>query len=333
MCNSDQIKVADALRKSWVYRLLPQSLWPYAQLARWERPIGWQLLLWPGLWSLGLASLMRIVANNRDPDPLLGTSVLIIVFALMVAYFFIGAIVMRGAGCTFNDLADHDIDAQVARTCSRPLPSGRVTKKQAYIFLLAQLLVGLVILLQLNNFAIWLGAASLITIAIYPFMKRITWWPQLFLGFAFSWGALLGWAAITGSLGLPPLLLYLGSIAWVIGYDTIYAHQDKEDDALVGVKSTARLFGEKSKTAITILYSIAILFFGAAVYFTLPGDFWVILPVYLALIICAGQMFWQIQTLDINNPHQCLALFKSNNNFGWIFFSGIIASIVVSGAQ
>ncbi len=333
MYNSDQNKVADAIAKSWVYRLLPQSAWPYAQLARWERPIGWQLLLWPGLWSLGLASLTHIVANNRDPDPLLGTSVLIIVFTLMVVYFLIGAIVMRGAGCTFNDLADHDIDAQVARTRSRPLPSGRVTKKQAYIFLLAQLFVGLAILLQFNNFAIWLGAASLITIAIYPFMKRITWWPQLFLGFAFSWGALLGWAAITGTLGLPPLLLYIGSIAWVIGYDTIYAHQDKEDDALVGVKSTARLFGEKTKAAITILYSMAILLFGAAAWHTLPGGFWIILPIYLALAIAAGQMFWQIRTLDINNSRQCLALFRSNNNFGWIFFSGILASIVVSVAQ
>ena len=259
MNSPDQSKVSDALKQSWVYRLLPQSLWPYAQLARWERPIGWWLLMWPGLWSLGLATILKLTENMQEHDPLLGQGVYLVIFATLVLLFILGAIAMRGAGCTYNDLADIDIDNQVARTRSRPLPSGRVSKKQALIFLGLQLLIGLLILLQFNTFTIWLGVASLITVAIYPFMKRITWWPQLFLGFAFSWGALMGWAAIVlGHLGAGhQLLLYLGSIFWVIGYDTIYAHQDMEDDALVGVLNRQRIiiWKKHQKQPLVCLYA------------------------------------------------------------------------------
>lgn len=250
-----QDKVADALKHSWVYRL-PKWLWPYAQLARWERPIGWQLLMWPCWWSLMLVSSWQYFDGKRmlifeTTDGFQINTEALYWFGLVHLFymflFALGAFVMRGAGCTYNDLVDQDIDVQVARTSSRPLPSGRVTKKGALIFLVLQLLVGLVILLQFNWHAIYIGLASLVTVAIYPFMKRITWWPQLFLGLAFSWGALMGWAALEEILFLSPvpyywapLIFYAGCICWVIGYDTIYAHQDIEDDALVGVKSTAR---------------------------------------------------------------------------------------------
>ncbi len=246
--------------------------------------------------------------------------------------FSLGAFLMRGAGCTYNDLADIDIDDQVERTRSRPLPSRRITKKQAAIFLLLQCLAGFVVLVLLSQgftFAFWLGVASLITVAIYPFMKRITWWPQLFLGFAFSWGALMGWAVVAQSLSLAPILLYLGTIFWVIGYDTIYAHQDREDDAIVGVKSTARLFGEKSKKAISILYALAIGFFLASFFLAIPLDNMKVAPAYFGLAAGAFQMFWQIKNLDIHNGDQCLKLFKSNSRFGLILFAGLFVSALL----
>lgn len=330
---SSPAKVSDAIARSWVYRFVPESLWPYAQLARWERPIGWWLLMWPGWWALGLANILRITENQNDPDPLVGSGLILIVFIVHLILFMLGAMVMRGAGCTYNDLADHDIDNQVARTRSRPLPSGRVSRKQAMVFLVLQLVVGLVILLQFNNFSIWLGVASLITIAIYPFMKRVTWWPQLFLGFAFSWGALMGWSVAFGSLSWPPALLYLGSILWVIGYDTIYAHQDKEDDALVGVKSTARLFGDHTKGAITLLYCGAITLFASACFMVLGDKLSIGWPVFIALALGAIHMLWQVANLKVDDPDQCLKLFKSNSHFGWIFFAGLVASIVLSVLQ
>ena len=333
LSNAPQQKVADALNQSWVYRWLPESLWPYAQLARWERPIGWQLLRWPGWWSLALASILSITQNNAVPDPLIGNTLLLALFGLNLVLFVLGAITMRGAGCTFYDIADRDIDEKVARTRSRPLPSGRVSSRQAWLFLGLQLLVGLVILLQFNRFAIGLGIASLVTVAVYPFMKRITWWPQLFLGFAFSWGALMGWGIVLGTLALPPILLYLGSIFWVIGYDTIYAHQDMEDDALVGVKSTARLFGKKSKTAIGLLYAAALGLF-AVVFNLVFSPFSILaLPAFTGLAVGGLHMIWQIKNLDIDNPDQCLKLFKSNNTFGWIIFAGLSATLLLSAAQ
>ena len=243
----------------------------------------------------------------------------------LLALFLIGAIAMRGAGCSYNDLVDQKIDTKVARTRSRPLPSGRVTRGQAKIFVVVQALVGLAVLVQFNFFAICLGIASLGVVAVYPFLKRVTDWPQLGLGLAFSWGALMGWAAYWGSLGAAPLLLFAGSVLWTIGYDTIYAHQDKEDDALVGVRSTARLFGRHTKTALALLYGGTLLCFALAYLATGPdvGPTW---PAFAALAIGAGQMFWQIRTLDIDDPDQCLVLFKSNTSFGWIVFAGLIAS-------
>src|SRR5262245_31322709 len=251
-----QGRVADAPSGHWVYRLLPRPLWPYAQLGRWDRPIGWWLLLWPCWWSAALAA----TAHARPGDPL--ASLLPDPWHLLL--FLIGAVAMRGAGCTYNDLVDFDIDNKVERTRSRPLPSGQIGKREAWIFLVLQALAGLAVLLQFNAFAIGTGVVSLAVVAVYPFMKRITDWPQFVLGLAFSWGALMGWAAAFGRIDVPALLLYAGSILWVIGYDTIYAHQDKEDDALVGVRSTARLFGERTKPWLVGLYGGALLLFALA---------------------------------------------------------------------
>ncbi|RZA23944.1 MAG: 4-hydroxybenzoate octaprenyltransferase, partial [Lysobacteraceae bacterium] len=232
--------VADAHSRNWVDRFAPDWLKPYARLARWDRPIPLLLLFWPCAFGLALATLANPAAGFD-------------LRALLL--FLIGSVLMRGAGCTFNDVVDTDIDMKVARTRSRPIPSGQVTRREAALFLVAQSLAGLVVLLQFNGTTVWLGIASLVLVAIYPFMKRITWWPQLFLGLAFNWGALLGWTSQTGSLALPPLLLYAGSILWTIGYDTIYALQDIEDDALIGVKSTARLFGARVRPIVAFFYA------------------------------------------------------------------------------
>ena len=306
--------VADAVRGHWVYRFLPQWLWPHAQLARWERPIGWWLLMWPCWWSLAMA----LAADNGSAAiPWPKTLV-------FLALFMLGAFAMRGAGCTYNDLVDEDIDEKIARTRSRPLPSGRITRRQARLFLLLQLLVGLIVLLQFNWTAIALGCLSLVTVAIYPFMKRITWWPQLFLGFAFSWGALMGWTEMTGEIGLPMLVLYAGCIFWVIGYDTIYALQDIEDDALVGVKSTARLFGENARSAIAALYAAALALFAMA--FSLAGTGWL---AYLGLAAGLAHMGWQLWRLNLSDPVLALKLFKSNSMFGWIIFAGLMLAAIL----
>ena len=308
---SGQGRVADAPSGHWVYRALPRPLWPYAQLARWDRPIGWQLLLWPCWWSAALAA----TAHAKAGEPLL--SLLPSFWHLVL--FLVGAIAMRGAGCTYNDLVDEDIDAKVERTRSRPLPSGQVTKRGAWLFLVAQALVGLAVLLQFNGFTIVLGIASLAVVAVYPFMKRFTDWPQLVLGLAFSWGALMGWAAAFGGLAEPALLLYAGSILWVIGYDTIYAHQDKEDDALVGVRSTARLFGAWTKPWLVGLYGGALMLFALAY-----AAAEVPMPALAGLLAAGAHMTRQIRSLDIDRPEQCLRLFKSNNLVGWLIFLGLV---------
>ena len=211
---------------NWVDTLAPGWLRPYLRLARLDRPIGSWLLLIPCWWSSALAA---VAAHARAPS------------LIHIVLFFVGAFAMRGAGCTWNDIVDRNLDAAVERTRSRPIPSGQVSVLQAALFLVLLALIGLAVLMSFNGFTIALGIASLAIVAVYPFMKRITYWPQIVLGLAFSWGALMGWAAAFGSLALAPLLLYAGSIAWVIGYDTIYAHQDREDDALIGIKSTALL--------------------------------------------------------------------------------------------
>ncbi|MGB3540417.1 MAG: 4-hydroxybenzoate octaprenyltransferase [Mesorhizobium sp.] len=308
---ASQGRVADAPSGHWVYRILPRAVWPYAQLARWDRPIGWQLLLWPCWWSAALAA----GAYARPGDPLL--SLLPTPWTLIL--FLIGAIAMRGAGCTYNDIVDEGIDSQVERTRSRPLPSGQVSRRQAWAFLIAQALTGLVVLLQFDSFAVGLGISSLAIVAAYPFAKRVTNWPQLVLGLAFSWGALMGWANEFGDIDGPAVLLYIGSILWVIGYDTIYAHQDKEDDAIVGVRSTARLFGDNTKSWLAALYGGALMCFAVAFAAAQAP------VVALAGLIAAGaHLARQIMVLDIDNPDQCLKLFKSNNQVGWLIFLGLI---------
>ncbi|MAS06148.1 MAG: 4-hydroxybenzoate octaprenyltransferase [Ahrensia sp.] len=313
----NQGRVADAPSGHWVYRALPRRQWPYAQLARWDRPIGWWLLLWPCWWSAAMAGVAGADAPGLAFAPFPNPWHLVL--------FLIGAVAMRGAGCTYNDLVDQKIDEQVARTRSRPLPSGQVTRRQAWLFLLGQALVGFLVLIQFNLFAIGFGILSLAVVAIYPFMKRITDWPQLTLGLAFSWGAWMGWAAIFGEVGLAPALLYAGSILWTIGYDTIYAHQDKEDDALVGVRSTARLLGENTKGWLIGLYSGCLVLFAAA--YAVAG-----MPplAYAGLIAAALHMGNQIRILDIDDADQCLALFKSNTVVGWLVFAGLLAGALTA---
>ena len=295
-------RVADSTG-NWVDTLAPSWARPYLRLARADRPIGAWLLLLPCWWSAGLAA---IGTGRAYPD------------LWHVALFFVGAFVMRGAGCTWNDILDRDLDAKVARTRSRPIPSGQVSVKAAAAFLAAQALVGLLVLLQFNRFTVLVGIASLGVVAIYPLMKRIIWWPQIVLGFAFSWGALMGWAAVFSRLDAAALLLYAGSIAWVIGYDTIYAHQDREDDALVGVKSTARLFGARTRLALVCFYTVAVLLIGLSGAAAGAGPVFV-----LGCILFGAHLGWQIDRLDIADPDLCLRLFKSNRDAGLILFAAL----------
>jgi 4-hydroxybenzoate polyprenyltransferase len=290
---------------NFVDRRAPSALRPYLRLSRFDRPIGAWLLLMPCWWSAALAA---VHAGAALPN------------IWHLALFYVGAFVMRGAGCTWNDIVDRDIDPLVERTRSRPLASGQVSLKQALAYAVAQSLVGFLVLIQFNAFAVWVGVASLAIVALYPFMKRITYWPQIFLGLAFSWGALMGWAGAFGRLDPPAFLLYAGSIAWVIGYDTIYAHQDREDDALVGVKSTALLFLERTKPMLALFYGLAVALIGAAG-FAAGGGF----VFALGLAAFAAHLAWQIHRVDIANPDICLAVFKSNRDAGLILFAGLLA--------
>jgi 4-hydroxybenzoate polyprenyltransferase len=226
---------------------------------------------------------------------------------------------MRGAGCTWNDIVDRDLDGSVERTRSRPIPSGQVSVVQAALFLVVQSLIGFAVLLAFNGFTIAMGIASLAIVAMYPFMKRITYWPQIVLGLAFSWGALMGWAGYFGRLDPPALLLYAGSIAWVIGYDTIYAHQDRDDDALIGIKSTALLFGERTKPMLSSFYTLAVILLAAAGYAAGAGAVFA-----LGLLAFAAHLAWQVRRLDIADPDNCLAVFKSNRDAGLILFAGLV---------
>ncbi len=295
--------VADATG-NWVDWLAPAVVRPYLRLARLDRPIGAWLLLVPCWWSAALAA---VAAHRAGPN------------FLHVALFFVGAFAMRGAGCTWNDIVDRHLDASVERTRSRPIPSGQVSVLQAAVFLVAQALVGFAVLLSFNGFTIVLGVASLAIVVVYPFMKRITYWPQTVLGLAFSWGALMGWAAAFARLDLPALLLYAGSIAWVIGYDTIYAHQDREDDALIGIKSTALLFAEHTKPMLAVFYGLAVALIGAAGFAAGGG---VVLALGLAAF--AAHLAWQIVRLDTSDPDLCLALFKSDRDAGLILFAALL---------
>ncbi len=292
---------SDMATDSWIDKWLPVALRPYCRLARLDRPIGTWLLLVPCWWSLALAT-------EGWPNP------------VYVVLFAIGALVMRGAGCTINDLADQDFDAKVARTVSRPIANGDLSPRQAMVFLALQLLVGLAVLVQFNTFTIWLGISSLALVVLYPFMKRITYWPQACLGLAFNWGALVGWSAQTGQLGTAPLLLYAAGFFWTLGYDTIYAHQDKTDDVMIGIKSTALKFGATSKYWITGFYGISLLLMGLSAYWVqLAG------PFYAILMLAGAHMVWQISSLDIDDPKNCLRRFKSNRDFGLLLVVGILA--------
>jgi 4-hydroxybenzoate polyprenyltransferase len=300
-------RVADATG-NWVDGLAPSFSRPYLRLARLDRPIGSWLLLMPCWWSVGLAGMHE----GRFPG------------LWHIVLFFIGAFAMRGAGCTWNDLVDRDLDGLVERTRSRPIPSKQVTIAQATTFMLAQALIGLLVLIQFNYFTVITGFASLLVVVIYPFMKRITYWPQIFLGLAFSWGALMGWPAAFGRLDWPALLLYAGSICWVIGYDTIYAHQDREDDLLIGIKSTALLFGERTQPMLTSFYAAAVvliagagLMAGGSIFFT------------IGLIAFAAHLAWQVTRLDIDDSEHCLMLFKSNRDAGLILFGAMLIDAAV----
>jgi 4-hydroxybenzoate polyprenyltransferase len=309
MTQADTETVADAPRDNWVDSWAPAPARPYLRMIRADRPIGTWLLLWPCWWSTALAA---VAAGDAVPNP------------WYLALFAVGAFAMRGAGCVYNDIVDKDVDAAVARTRSRPLPSGQVSVTAAKVFMLALSFTGFLVLIQFNPFAIVLGVASLGIVAIYPFMKRITHWPQAVLGLAFSWGALMGWAAVFGRLDLAPVLLYAACMAWTIGYDTIYAHQDKEDDALIGLKSTALKFGERTKPWLVLFYGLAILGIAAAGLLAGAG------PVFLiGLALGAAQLGWQVATLDVNDGDNCLKRFRSNRNFGAIIFIALVAEAAV----
>lgn len=300
-------RVADATG-NWVDGLAPSYTRPYLRLARLDRPIGSWLLLMPCWWSVGLAGMH----NDRFPS------------LWHIVLFFIGAFAMRGAGCTWNDLVDRDLDGRVERTRSRPIPSGQVTVAQATIFMVAQALVGFLVLIQFNHFTVATGIASLLVVVIYPFMKRITYWPQIFLGLAFSWGALMGWPAAFGRLDWPAIVLYAGSILWVIGYDTIYAHQDRDDDLLIGIKSTALLFGERTPTMLATFYAGAIVLIAAAGFMAGGGIIFTI-----GIVGFAAHLAWQVSRLDIDDPVHCLVLFKSNRDAGLILFGAMLLETAI----
>ena len=285
--------------RGWVDSM-PRPLQPYLRLMRLDRPIGTWLLLLPGWWGLTLASF-------GVPD-----------FAY-VALFLVGAVVMRGAGCTYNDIVDRDIDAKVARTRTRPLPAGDVSLRSAWTFLALQLFVGLAVLLYLERTAQIVAVCSLALIFTYPFMKRFTYWPQAWLGLTFNWAALVGWAAMRGAVDRPALMLYAAGFFWTLGYDTIYAHQDKEDDALAGVKSSALALGEKTRPFVGACYLACMLLILLAVK-PLPLHW----PSRLFFTAAALQLAWQVATVKIDQPANCLTRFRSNRDFGLLILAALL---------
>jgi 4-hydroxybenzoate polyprenyltransferase len=292
----------DAQPASLILRLTPPAVLPFVQLARLDRPIGWQLLLAPCWQSAALAGL----AGRTGPD------------LAHLALFLIGAIAMRGAGSTYNDILDRKLDAGVERTKGRPLPSGRVSVRAAAAFLVVEALVGLAVLLCFNRFAVGLGLGSLAIVAVYPLMKRVTAWPQAVLGLAFSWGALMGWAAARGGLAAPAFFLYASAFCWTIGYDTIYALQDARDDAIVGIKSTARLFGARVRHGVGLFYLGAALFAQLAL---IAGGGRIIAQ--LGLCFYCLHLAWQLRRIDGASPSMALRLFRSNRDAGLILFAGL----------
>lgn len=315
-------RVADATDKNWVDRFCPAWSRPYLRLSRADRPIGTWLLLIPCCWGLFLAILSD--PSGANPSD--------------IWYFFacaIGAFLMRGAGCTWNDISDRDIDGLIERTKSRPIPSGQVTTKQAVLWMMLQAGISFFILLSFNAFSIALGIIALVPVLIYPFAKRFTWWPQVFLGVAFNWGALLGWSAHTGSLTWAPILLYLSGISWTLFYDTIYAHQDKDDDALIGVKSTARLFGDNTSGWLLKFQITTIVLMTFAVLLAILDQ---VNPITLVISIAGiwafgWHMMWQLRRLNINDADACLKLFRQNRDAGLIpvLFWGFSLILIATG--
>ncbi|GHG84616.1 4-hydroxybenzoate octaprenyltransferase [Pseudodonghicola xiamenensis] len=310
-------QVADAVRGNWVDRLAPAATRPYLRLSRADRPIGTWLLLLPCWWGLTLAMLSDRAPRWED-------------LWIFVACA-LGAWLMRGAGCTWNDITDRDFDGSVERTRSRPLPSGQVTLKQAVVYMAAQAMIAAAILLTFNTAAIALGVLSLLPVAIYPFAKRFTWWPQVFLGLAFNWGALLAWTAHTGSLGWQPLVLYVAGISWTLFYDTIYAHQDTEDDALIGIKSTARLFGDNTPRWLRRFLIITVLLMAVAVIGSVrPTSSPLSLVMALAGPWFMGwHMLWQLRRFDPQDNPTLLRLFRANRDTGLIPLIFFTAALLV----
>ncbi len=307
-------QVADAVTGNWVDTYAPKVARPYLRLSRADRPIGTWLLLLPCWWGLGLAMVHDGQASWFDLWIFVGCG--------------IGAFLMRGAGCTWNDITDRDIDGHVERTASRPIPSGQVSTKQALAWAIAQSLLAFCILITLPRAAIALGVLALVPVAVYPFAKRFTWWPQVFLGIAFNWGALLAWTAHTGALEAPAVVLYFAGIAWTLFYDTIYAHQDSEDDALIGVKSTARLFGEDSPKWLARFLVASVALMGIAIVAAAPDD-----EIFKMVLMLCGpwamgwHMLWQLRRLKLDDTARLLELFRSNRDAGLLpvlFFAAAI---------
>ncbi len=298
----------DALKDHWSLRFLPSWARPYGRLMRLERPIGWWLLFWP-------CAFASLLASKALGSPLQWGQ---------LALFFIGAVIMRGAGCTLNDIVDRDIDARVARTAARPIPSGEVSARRALYFLIGLLVAGFLVLIQFNLFTIGVGIASLLLVGLYPFAKRVTNWPQVVLGLVFAWGALVGWTAQTGSLDAPMLAFYVACAVWIIGYDTIYAFQDLEDDALAGVGSSAQALGDKAPGFVAGCYAITIVLMALAMVGV--GSGW---PAYVGLVAAAAHMGWQVATLNLNDPSGCLMRFKSNGQVGAIITAGLLVDVLI----
>ena len=298
----------DIVATGWVARF-PRTWLPYLLLARVDRPIGTWLLFLPGLWGILLvhASVSETVR--------------------LVTLFAIGSLVMRAAGCVVNDLWDRDIDRKVARTAGRPLASGALRPRHALVFLMVLLLAGLAVLLQLNRLSQVLGMASLLLVGLYPLAKRVTWWPQLMMGLTFGFGAPIGYAAAAGRVDVAWLALYAAAILWDLGFDTIYAHQDREDDALIGIKSTALLFGARTRPALMVFYGLAVVLIGVAL--ALAGAGWM---AWIGLAAFAVHLVSQIETLEIGDPKLCLRIFKSNRNAGLLLFAGLLADAISRAA-
>ena len=302
--------IADAGARNWVDRFAPKPLIPYLRLARADRPVGFFLLAFPCFWSVSLASRSL---DEAYPDPRL------------LALFALGALVMRAAGCTYNDIVDRDIDAQVARTRARPIPSGQVSVRSATFFMVALSLIGFVVLLSFNSFTIWLGLGVLPIVALYPFVKRFSSWPQAVLGLAFNWGALLGWTAVLGRLDWPAVVLYVGAVAWTIGYDTIYAHQDRDEDGVLGLKSTALRFGRSTRAWLAALYALAFLAITAAGLMANAGTAFL-----LGMVAAGAHLAWQVATLNIDDPENCLERFRSNRDFGALVLGAILVDAALA---